>query len=140
MSFPPVPRVVYKTNPLEEVICQLKFPPILRIDSELPAKFQESLRRDYPLFQQAGPAIPAVFETGLSAALTNLRLPISLSAKVYNFISADEKWKVATNTTPRPSNPSRPVLQWMIRARYRLETAAGASASKDLGIGKRETE
>jgi hypothetical protein len=45
-----------------------------------------------------------------------------------------------TNTTPRPSNPSRPVLQWMIRTRYRLEAAAGAAASKDLGVGKRETE
>jgi len=44
------------------------------------------------------------------------------------------------NATPRPSNPSRPVLQWMIRARYRVETAAGAAASKDLGVGKRETE
>jgi len=47
---------------------------------------------------------------------------------------------LATNTTPRPSNPSRPVLQWMIRVRHRLETAAGAAASKDLGVGKRETE
>ena len=44
------------------------------------------------------------------------------------------------NATPRPSNPSRPVLQWLIRTRRRLETAAGAAASKDLGVGKRETE
>jgi hypothetical protein len=47
---------------------------------------------------------------------------------------------LATIATPRPSNPSRPVLQWLIRTRYRLETAAGAAASKDLGVGKRETE
>jgi hypothetical protein len=46
----------------------------------------------------------------------------------------------ANRATPRPSNPTRPVLQWMIRARYRVETAAGAAASKDLEVGKRETE
>ena len=46
----------------------------------------------------------------------------------------------ANRATPRPSNPTRPVLQWVIRAPYRLETAAGAAASKDLGVGKRETE
>jgi hypothetical protein len=45
-----------------------------------------------------------------------------------------------TNHESQTTVPMLPVLQWTIRARYGLETAAGAAASKDLGVGKRETE
>ncbi len=38
------PRVVYGKNPLEVVICQLRFPAILKISSESPVDFQEALR------------------------------------------------------------------------------------------------
>src|SRR5260370_1097479 len=51
MTFPDSPRVIYNTNPLEEVICQLKFPPILKIESVPPATFQDEIRSTYPLFQ-----------------------------------------------------------------------------------------
>ncbi len=97
MPFPASPRVIYKKNPLDEVICQLKFPPILKIDSELPAKFQESLRRDYPFFQGASPAFPNLLSRGLPpevGKLMNLEISVPLAGKVYQFISADEKWKV----------------------------------------------
>ena len=33
-------RVLYDKNPLESVICQVKFPTILRVDSELPSAFK----------------------------------------------------------------------------------------------------
>ena len=52
MPFPDAPRVFYRKNPLEQVICQLRFPPVLRIDTELPAKFQEHLRGDFPNFAE----------------------------------------------------------------------------------------
>jgi len=97
MPFPASARVIYKKNPLDEVVCQLKFPPILRIESELPARFQESLRREYPLFQGAAPTIPSLVSRGLPAEvgqLINLEFSIPLAGKVYQFISADEKWKV----------------------------------------------
>src|SRR5438445_3102968 len=97
MPFPASPRVIYKKNPLDEVICQLKFPPVLRIDSELPAKFQESVRQDYPLFQDASPVIPNFLGRALPAEvgkLMNLEIPFPVAGKVYHFISADEKWKV----------------------------------------------
>jgi len=32
MPFPEVKRVIYEHNPLDKVICQLRFPPILRIE------------------------------------------------------------------------------------------------------------
>jgi uncharacterized protein (TIGR04255 family) len=97
MPFPASPRVIYKKNPLDEVICQLKFPPILRIDSEVPAKFQESVRRDYPLLQEVSPAFQNILGRGLPAEvskLVNFEIPFSVAGKVYHFISADEKWKV----------------------------------------------
>ncbi len=97
MPFPASPRVIYKKNPLDEVICQLKFPPVLKIDSELPARFQESLRGDYPLFQEASPAFSDLLGRGLPpevGKLINLEMSIPLAGKVYHFISAHEKWKV----------------------------------------------
>lgn len=38
-------------SPLLSVTCQVQFPTILKINQELPASFQEQLRKDYPLFQ-----------------------------------------------------------------------------------------
>jgi uncharacterized protein (TIGR04255 family) len=51
--FPESPRVIYDKNPLEEVICQLRFPPILRVEESV-ATFQEVVRKEYPLFKEKG--------------------------------------------------------------------------------------
>lgn len=61
MPFPNSPRVIYRKNPLEQVICQIRFPSILRIDTEIPAAFQELVRSQFPLFeerQEGGIEIP----------------------------------------------------------------------------------
>ncbi len=60
MIFPDVDRYVYKKNPLQEVICQIKFPPILRIDSELPSKFQEKIRHTFPYMEEKIDGIPNI--------------------------------------------------------------------------------
>ena len=61
MPFPNTPREIYQNNPLEEVICQLRFPTILSITSTPPVAFQEAIRADYPWFaQQTVPEIPDV--------------------------------------------------------------------------------
>jgi uncharacterized protein (TIGR04255 family) len=52
MPFPEIERIVYRNNPLTEVVCQLRFPPILSIESELPVKFQDAIREMYPSFQE----------------------------------------------------------------------------------------
>ena len=41
----------YEHSPFLSVTCQIQFPVILTISRELPAAFQERLRKDYPLFQ-----------------------------------------------------------------------------------------
>ncbi len=50
MPFPETKRVIYSKNPLNKVICQLRFPPILRIDSEIPSAFQDVIIGNYPLY------------------------------------------------------------------------------------------
>jgi len=48
--FPASERVILERNPLIEVVCQLRFPPILKVDAELPALFQEAIRSKYPFY------------------------------------------------------------------------------------------
>lgn len=50
--FPEAPRVIYDRSPLNEVICQLRFPAILRIDTQLPAEFQEAIRGTFPHYEK----------------------------------------------------------------------------------------
>ena len=40
-------RCIYKKNQLAEVICQLRFPEILTIETTIPAQFQEAIREDF---------------------------------------------------------------------------------------------
>lgn len=43
-------RQIYRHNPLAEVICQLRFPQILSIETELPAAFQDAIRAEFPMY------------------------------------------------------------------------------------------
>jgi uncharacterized protein (TIGR04255 family) len=52
MALPETNRELYRRNPLAEVTAQLRFPPILRIEAESPAQFQEGIRDRYPLYRQ----------------------------------------------------------------------------------------
>ena len=58
--FPNTPREEYRENPIEEVICQFRFPPILKIGTTTPAEFQDQIRTQFPLYQpqDALPPIP----------------------------------------------------------------------------------
>ena len=47
-------RCIYRRSPLIEVICQLRFPAILRIDAQAPAQFQEAIRGARCFAQAAG--------------------------------------------------------------------------------------
>jgi uncharacterized protein (TIGR04255 family) len=91
MLFPQSDRVIYAKNPLIQVICQLKFPPILRINTELPITFQERLKQEYPFFQEK-PEITMP----LPGVLGQVREVIESSSpgkpSGYDFISADQHW------------------------------------------------
>ena len=82
-------HVHYRRNALLEVICQIRFPSILKIDVEEPAAFQEQIRRDFPKYfarqeqQPALPGAPVPAQGNRPATITN-----------HNFISADGQWKI----------------------------------------------
>jgi uncharacterized protein (TIGR04255 family) len=91
--FPETAREIFRKRPSEEVICQLRFPTILRIDAEAPASFQESIRNDYPNFQERpNLGLPL----GVPPQLSRLFGPeFSFGAgKVYEFSSSDRNWTV----------------------------------------------
>ncbi|SRR5579875_1091033 len=95
MAFPDAERIIYEKNPLEKVICQLKFPSILKIETESPAEFQECIRSDYPFYKRT-PAVklPAGLPTELAALLTK-DLPLEIAQTAHEFGSRDERWTLS---------------------------------------------
>lgn len=71
-------------SPLSEVICQVRFPPILRITAESPAVFQDRIRAQFPL-------VEVVQESILQPA----HLPPQAILPVYQFKSQDMRSLVA---------------------------------------------
>ncbi len=61
MPFPITDREVYHNNPLDEVVCQFDFSPILEISSTSPFRFQNKIRGDYPVYREARPELPEAF-------------------------------------------------------------------------------
>jgi uncharacterized protein (TIGR04255 family) len=49
IPFPEAKRVIYKTNPIVELICEFRFPRILKINENEPVEFQERIRTKYPI-------------------------------------------------------------------------------------------
>jgi uncharacterized protein (TIGR04255 family) len=100
MVFPDAPRVIYRKNPLDRVICQLRFPPILRIETEVPAQFQERIRKDFPDFKEKEELIlPQKMRQELPVELVGRIIPSE--TKNYEFLSESEDgiWKVNLTRT-----------------------------------------
>jgi uncharacterized protein (TIGR04255 family) len=96
MAFPDTQRVIYDKNPLQEVICQLRFPPVLRIDAEPPVAFQERVRADYPFYELKS---VVQFPTGLPpeiAQMVGADLPFA-GQKSHIFASQDQAWELKLN-------------------------------------------
>lgn len=87
------PRSRYSKCPLAEVICQLRFPVILNIERELPAEFQESIRKEYPEYTQNVERQQQVdFVTTPAGLLTQ---PAMQQENLNHcFVSEDEHWRV----------------------------------------------
>ena len=59
MHFEEFDRVEYKHNILFEVVFQASFPKIVKISQEVPAEFQDIVRKEgYPEFSQDIPILP----------------------------------------------------------------------------------
>lgn len=74
-------RVVFRQNPLVEVVAQVRFPDILKIQEALPADFQEHIRSVFPLYKErAEPVLVA----------TDKQAPIRSRLRIYDFFSEDQ--------------------------------------------------
>lgn len=80
------PRCFYRRNPLGEVICQLRFPRILTIETAVPAEFQEAIRGVFPQYS-CRKETPA-------PKLVNGRLEPQQVVNNHQFVSADGHWRV----------------------------------------------
>ena len=61
MLFSDRPRAHYRNALVHEVICQLRFPTILTINTAAPADLQEAVREEFPRYaqrQEARPPLP----------------------------------------------------------------------------------
>lgn len=48
INFPHKDEIPLSSPPLIEVVCQVRFPPILQIAKEVPSEFQEGVRHRFP--------------------------------------------------------------------------------------------
>jgi uncharacterized protein (TIGR04255 family) len=96
MPFPEVQRVIYNKNPLEKVICQLRFPPILKIDAEIPSQFQDKIRNNFPNFQEKT-ELKVEISPGMEGKIPYdllKHLAQTHGNKNYEFSSEDGIWKI----------------------------------------------
>jgi uncharacterized protein (TIGR04255 family) len=91
--FPTVPRVFYRKAPLFQVTCQIKFPAILKIQSEPPAALQDRIRDAFPLFEGvATQIIPNIPESAANIVFNQL---ISTG---YQFHTEDKDTTISLST------------------------------------------
>ena len=90
-------RVIYSKNPLVEVVCQIRFSPLLQLQEESPRSFQEQFCvTHYPILEITG-------EQNVSIRLDALRnenveAKQSKVASIYHFYSPDKKWKLSVSS------------------------------------------
>lgn len=97
MPFEKAQRYAYRKKPLEQVTLQLRFPPILKLDTEIPALFQDRIIRDFPIYhkeiqQEFGLEIDESGKPLAPAAIVN-------ATDNHIFTSKDGGWKVGVTRT-----------------------------------------
>jgi len=96
MPFPEAPRIVFRRNPLDQVICQIRFPPILKIESESPSEFQDRVRTEFPNFEETLGAQVGARLKGIENPPPEFlgQLALLAARKNYQFSSEDGLWKI----------------------------------------------
>ena len=83
-------RCIYQNNCLGEVICQLRFPEILSIETDIPAKFQEAIRQEFPRYVvQREKSAPRI-----SGVPGSFQLQPQVENNNYQFSTDDGVWRV----------------------------------------------
>ena len=95
MPIPKTEKVIYDRNPLHKVICQARFPAILKIETEIPSAFQEKLNPQY-VYAIEGQEVTIDIKLGNKQGVPDddFRNILQTTNKNYEFSSEDNKWKV----------------------------------------------
>ena len=82
---------------MKRVLCQLRFPAILRIDKGVPADFQEKLRHEFPLFQEANDAANLQLPENLAQITPSdmLDLMVARNNPRFQFMNKDKSWIIS---------------------------------------------
>ena len=91
MLFSAHPRAQYRKAPAHEVICQLRFPTILSINTVEPADFQEAIRAEIPKYARRQDTTPPKITLVNGSAPKVEQQPPVIN---YHFLSADNQWKL----------------------------------------------
>ncbi len=86
LDIPVSPKITYRRNFLQSVICQVRVNPIFRVAKELPSEFQEAIRQDYPRAELRESIEIKVSEEGIT--------PPEKLGKAWRFSSEDGDWTV----------------------------------------------
>lgn len=77
--FPSTPRVLYERSPLQVVVCQLRFPSLLKIEVGAPAEFQELIRAHFPILERQVPSELAGLPPDMQRALGSTQVAYAFS-------------------------------------------------------------
>jgi uncharacterized protein (TIGR04255 family) len=93
MLFPDSERVLYKNNPLVEVICQFRFPTILRIREGTLAGFQDMIRKDYPVYSEQEPSFGVAPQVPkeLATIIDQMNIPTPPELIIHRFSTKDSQ-------------------------------------------------
>jgi uncharacterized protein (TIGR04255 family) len=91
--FPHRDRLIFENNPLIEVICQLRFPTLLRLESEAPAELQERIRERFPELVREMPSLPSKMPDEILKAIG-----AALPQRGYSFLTRDKVTKVSLSS------------------------------------------
>ena len=101
MPFPPSDREVYKINPLNQVICQIRYPAILKVSAETPFAFQEAVRAEYPVYEERAAVpgnIPQPIQDSLSELFAAMPFQVPATLREHHFFSEDRTRSISLTT------------------------------------------
>lgn len=99
LIFPEFERVIYNKNPLIQVVCQLRFPTLLIINTNEPSEFQESIRDVFPQYEVIKEHHQEIALQQQGDRMILPEIPQTRITNNYKFSSKDDKWYVnLTNT------------------------------------------
>jgi uncharacterized protein (TIGR04255 family) len=109
--FPETPRCVFKHAPLAQVVCQLRFPPILAIEASVPAAFQDRIRGMLPLYERSTPSVlPQIPQIGqLPAEIIQM---LGASAATQHLFKTEDRATTLNLTTDAISLTTTKYPRW----------------------------